>query len=246
MVGQIDFSALQTPDYSGNALKYYRAGQQQTGQEQGGTALGAGDYRGAAAAYGRAGMTDEAAGALKLGMTQDELKTKTDLAAAKQKSEVLVRIAQGLQDVPEGQRKAALQSAYPLLQAAQIDTAPFDQATEDQLSTPALQAFAGQVESHFQAINRGGGGYDIIDRRTGNVSRSVDPQVKGPNAPAGFRWGTDGNLEYIPNGPADPKFVKQKATAQRQAVVANPMPSKAKAPGQPAIIAPAAPWQRKW
>jgi hypothetical protein len=244
MVGQIDFSALQTPDYAGNALKYYRAGQQQTGQEQGGAALGSGDYRGAAAAYGRAGMTDEATGAVKLGMEQDELKTKTDLATAKQKSEVLLRIAQGLQDVPEGQRKAALQSAYPLLQAAQIDTAPFDHATEDQLSTPALQAFAGQVESHFQAINRGGGGYDIIDRRTGNVSRSVDPTPKERPAPAGYKW-DGGNLVIIPGGPADPKVVGQRATAQRRAIVANPMPSRAK-PGEPTIVAPAAPWQRKW
>lgn len=100
--------------------------------------------------------------------------TRANAMKAKQ-AQALVTIAQGLRNVPAGQRSAILQQSLPIFQQIGVDPTPFATLTEDQLSDDQLALFAGEMEKQFQIINRGNGGYDVMDMRQGKKVGGVEP-----------------------------------------------------------------------
>lgn len=167
----------------------------QRARRRAGSALAAGDRRAAMDELGGAGMIEgvralendqlaEDAAAGDAALQQQRIAA----SQAAERAKVLTRVAQGLKTVPAGQRKAALAQVYPLFQQMEVDTSAFDQLTEDQLTDQALDLFTGEVEKQLQIVNRGGGGYDVVDTSTGDVVRSVEPdprlQVVGQGAVA--------------------------------------------------------------
>jgi hypothetical protein len=161
----------------------------------------AGDYRGAAGAYAEQGLDEGAAaysraqeGADDQAYDRGRLQTQDARADSDHKVRVLVTVAQGLKHIPSGQRLAALRQAYPLFQAAQIDTSHFDQLTEDQLTDQGLDAFTGEVRKHVM-VNLGNGGVGDFDPATGDMKTLREPTER---APAGFEYDDQGNLSPIP------------------------------------------------
>jgi len=228
MPGEINFGALQTPDFFGNALKYQQAGREQAAKQGAANALAAGDYAGAARAYASAGLSDDARQVMADQNTIDRQKTADADKEKLERAKVLIQAAQGLKHVPVGQRKAALQGAYPLFQAAKIDPSVFDGLTEDQLSNQSLDAFSGQVKSHLQGVNLGNGGYGTFDEDTGEFKTIREPSRKPVIVSnGGAAVDAEGNVIY-----RNPK------------TFAPPRP-RAAAAGAAPVAAPA-PWQRKW
>lgn len=131
---------------------------------QAGRALANGDRAGAQQAFGRAGLTDDVRqiqGDQRQEENQqyrrDQDAQHIDRAEVEKRAEILKGVTGHLLEIPAGQRKAALQQAYPLFQAAKIDTGMFDPLTEDQLSDSSLQAFAGKVDEQIKLFNTSGG-----------------------------------------------------------------------------------------
>lgn len=113
----------------------------------------------------------------------------------KQKAEFLKQAATVLRQIPnEARAEAFTGKVAPALKAMGIPDDIIAQAGQH-LDDTSLQTFIGEVEKQFQVINRGGGGYDIINTRTADVVRSVKPTLK---APTGMQYGADGELEPIP------------------------------------------------
>lgn len=161
-----------------------------------GRALAAGDRQAAMSEFGNAGMTDEVRQIQQDQVDDDDRAAKQaaeaqeqDTAQAKERADLLIKVAGALKSVPAGQRKSALGQVYPIFQQAGIDTGVFDGLTEDQLSDQSLDLFTGEVEKQkLQIVNRGGGGYDVVDMASGGVVRSVEPdprlQIVGDGATA--------------------------------------------------------------
>lgn len=70
--------------------------------------------------------------------------------------------------------------------------------------------------------------YDPSQR---NVSTLYTDPVRGPTAPAGYRFGQGGELEPIPGGPADLQTIEGKTVARRNDLLKRPTPSRARAGG---------------
>lgn len=118
--------------------------------------------------------SDEEWGLKKQAYADDRQKSQLELAQARGKT--LTGVAQRLKSVAPGQRKAALDQAAPLFQASGIDPATFAELSEEQLSDQALDMFVGNVAKELQVVNRGNGGYDIVDLQNGGQPvRSVEP-----------------------------------------------------------------------
>lgn len=71
------------------------------------------------------------------------------------------------------------------------------------------------------------------DPTTRQLSELYSDPVRGPSAPAGYRFGAGGNLEPIPGGPADLVTIDEKTKARRNDLLRRPPPVRArpKAPG---------------
>lgn len=69
------------------------------------------------------------------------------------------------------------------------------QQAADHLDDNSLHALGPDLDKQLQIVNRGGGGYDVVDQRTGGLVRSVEPTQR---APVGYTYGPDGNLQIDP------------------------------------------------
>jgi hypothetical protein len=102
-----------------------------------------------------------------------------------------------------------------------------------------LSAIKGAQPPGKTALNTSQGPREY-DPATGGYRILEDFPDKPAPAPSGWRWNGD-KLEYIPNGPADPKYIGQTAGIRREAVVSRPTPSRAKAGGSAAAGVPPLP-----
>jgi hypothetical protein len=150
-----------------------------------GRQLASGDRVGAAKTFAGGGMIDQSRRmtadqqadddrAYERGNIEQDRETKMKA----QQAQALIKIAEGLRSVPAGQRAAALQQSLPIFQQIGIDPTPFAGLTEQQLTDDQLGLFAGEVQKHYQVINRGNGGYDVMDMRTGQKAGGVEPDMR--------------------------------------------------------------------
>jgi N-acetylmuramoyl-L-alanine amidase len=119
--------------------------------------IAAGDFGGAAQAYGQAGMADDARQAVvdqqvmgdRAVAAQDKAKAE-QAAEAQRKADGLLRVVDALGTAPEGQRMGKLQSLMPVIQQLGIDTSPFAHLDETHLSNQELASFRAVVGKAVQ------------------------------------------------------------------------------------------------
>lgn len=196
-----------------------------------GSALASGDRQGAMNALGGEGdlgavrqLKGDQAGEKQAAMAAARQGRQDLDADAKRRAEILKDVANGLKSVPTGERKKALQGVYPLFQQSGVDPAMFDPLTEDQLTDAQLDVFTGEVDK-LVTVNRGGGGYDVVNPRTGESVRSVEPTQR---APTGMEYGEDGSLRPVPG------YVQGRAAIAG----ATRAPARPRAGGKPAASGP--------
>lgn len=136
---------------------------------QAGRALASGDRQGAMDALGGEGQVDAVrtlqndADADRQQAYANQRQGRMDQqATASKESErkvgVLKDVANGLKQVPAGQRMQALQHAMPLFEHVGVDPSIFGQLTEDQLTDAALDMFSGEIDKQYQQMFQNEGG----------------------------------------------------------------------------------------
>lgn len=203
---------------------------QDRASRQAGNALAQGDYQGAQGAlYGR-GMLTEGMGVQRQQMAvqdrqagQQEAEQKARAAAAAQSLEVLGNVTLAALQVPPEQRAEWFRTqAVPQLQGLPGVTPEAMQELLDpshDWSDQALNAYRaliGQEAEKLQYFNTRDG---VVGVQGGRASMVYEAQPQEADAPNGFRWNADRTaLEFIPGGPADPKYAGTFAGVKRAPV----------------------------
>lgn len=202
-------------------------GQAQDGaRRKAGNALAQGDYQGAQGAlYGRgllsegAGVQDRQIAAQDRQTGQQTAMAEAEKKAAAERAQRGIAILTRMKSLPpemidseyQTMLRPYLAETLPPEMMARVDAAPKTPENVDLL----LTALGAEAEK-LQVIQRGNGGYDVVNMASGGVRRSVEPTPDAPNAPTGYRPTADGaGLQYIPGGPADPRVVGTRAAAGR-------------------------------
>jgi hypothetical protein len=202
--------------------------------------LAAGDRRGAAATFAQGGMIAPARQMQADQQAEEDRQYDRETATQDrqtkmkaQQAQALIKIAEGLRTVPVGSRAAALQQALPIFEQIGVDPAMFASLTEDQLSDDQLGLFAGEMEKQYQIINRGSGGYDVMDMRTGKKVGGVEPDPK---------------LQAVAGGATlyDPETRQPVYTAPKTFAPPRPRSGGSSGGGAPSPQAGGKPWERKW
>lgn len=169
-----------------------RAGQ---AMQMGDTKAATGELYGAGDLEGARGIEDQQGQQEDRQFRHDQQAAQTQATEAARKADTMKRLALALRDIPPEQRgQAFTQKVGPAL--LQLGLKPQDlEGVEGHLDDASLTAFAGAMDDHLQIINRGGGGYDVTNMRTGDLVRSVEPTQK---APPGYMFGPDGGLAVDP------------------------------------------------
>lgn len=208
---------------------------------QAGQAMTRGDRKAAAAAYYDAGMLPEGSGVeaydRNLAAAEEDrasarqtADTKRQNDLIKERASLLSQVAQGLKEVPVGQRKRQLDAISPIFQKVGLDTSMFGQLTEDDLSDASLDTFTGAVDREVEFIKGSDGSYTAASKRTGlpmyqyqaprqDEFKEVDPKkdlVRIPGsagsgaaggAPRNQRNNNPGNIEDGPFARSLPGYV---------------------------------------
>jgi hypothetical protein len=139
--------------------------------------IAAGDYRGAASEYAKVGMPDQTARLTGEAKQRDAVAADQEKQGRAEVAKLWLGMAQNLSKLPDPQTRyqAFLQS--PL---AKMTLRPKDlsQVTPDDFTDKGLSLVAQLVKRELQIVNRGDGGYDVVDTGTGEAVRSVEPQRK--------------------------------------------------------------------
>jgi hypothetical protein len=135
------------------------------------------------------------------------------------------------------------QMGYPDEVLTQLDAS---EMSDSQLRA-LVTAVGGEVRPMTANDRTAGGNILRPDPYTGEYAPVYTAPVAAPAAPAGYRMTADGNMEYIPGGPADPRVVGSRAAAGR----APPRPRSggvggSARPGSSGAAAPAGPARRPW
>jgi len=178
---------------------------------------------------------------------------KREQAERTEKLQFILRGAEGLLQAPPDQRREIYTTTLrPVLQQmgytddvlAQLDSSEMSDAQLRSLVT----AVGGEVGSVTANDRAAGGNILRPDPYSGEYTPVYTAPVAAPAAPAGYRMTADGNMEYIPGGPADPRVVGRRAAAGR----APPRPRSGNSgvggsarPGSSGQAAPA-PTRRPW
>ena len=231
-----------------NALQGVR---QAGARRQAGNALASGNTAGAMSALGAAGDL-QSQSTLQNDMTRD-----ADAARKREQEEIEARktfVLQGLDALervalsggsPEQVQEVWTTQLRPVMASMGMDEEALRQLDEADKSPASLQAFrsafGGTNPNPWDDDQRVGNVIARPNRATGQYEPVYTAPVAAPSAPAGYRMTADGNMEYIPGGPADPRVVGTRAAAGR----APPRPRSGGAggsarPGSSGAAAPAA------
>ena len=251
------------PQYNPNGMyEMFNAlqGVRQAGaRRQAGNALASGNTAGAMSALG-------AAGDLQSQRTlQNDMTREADAARKRDQEEMNARkafVLQGLDALervalsggsPEQVQEVWTTQLRPVMASMGVDEEALRQLDEADKSPASLQvfrsAFGGTNPDPWDDDQRVGNVIARPNRATGQYVPVYTAPVAAPAAPAGYRTTADGNMEYIPGGPADPRVVGSRAAAGR----APPRPRSGNSgvggsarPGSSGAAAPAGPARRPW
>jgi hypothetical protein len=144
--------------------------------------IAAGDFGGAAQAYGQAGMADDARQAVvdqqvmgnRAVAAQDKAKAE-QAAEAQRKADGLLHVVDALGATPQGQRLGKLHSLMPAIQSLGIDTTAFGQLDEAHLSDQELASFKALVGKAVSDYNLGNVRYSGATNKPIAGFMEVDP-----------------------------------------------------------------------
>lgn len=123
---------------------------QQRTRNTAGRRLAGGDREGAIQAFGEGGEVEAVRGLQRDQMAEDAGRAEQDAAMVKQRAELMTRVAQGLKQVPAGQRKQALDQVAPIFGKVGVDPSIFGQLTEEELSDQSLDMFTGNLAKEVE------------------------------------------------------------------------------------------------
>jgi hypothetical protein len=180
---------------------YDRTGQiyNDVARRRAGAALATGDRAGAARALGADGEVN-AVRTLQSDQAADEntayehaRKDRDDATAANEHSaKALLEALDHVRRVPLEQRERAMH--HPIWRGLGVTEQMLANMKPEDLTDEAIAQFRDRV---LQIVNRGGGGYDVVDKDTGDLVRGVEPTRQKP--PAGQRYNPEtGELEVDP------------------------------------------------
>lgn len=188
-------------------------------RRQAGNALSAGNEAAAMSALGAAG---DLAGQQAIGagmdrraaaeMQREQQEREARLDFLRQGAESLMRVPPDQRgEVYRGTLRPVLQQmGYPDEILSRLDTA---QMGDNELRS-LIVAAGGEIASPTAGDRQAGGRIVRPDPYTGQYTE-VYAAPERENAPAGYRVTADGNLEFIPGGPADPRVISGAAGARR-------------------------------
>ena len=185
-----------------------------------GNALAGGDAAAAMSALGGAG---DLAGQRQIGadMTRDadQMRERAE-AERREKLTFILQGAEGLLQAPPDQRREIYTTTLrPVLQQMGYTDDVLAQLDSSEMSDAQLRALVTAVGGEVRPVtanDRAAGGNILRpDPYTGEYVPVYTAPVAAPAAPAGYRMTADGNMEYIPGGPADPRVVGTRAAAGR-------------------------------
>lgn len=146
-----------------------------------GASLATQDYRGAAGALAQEGMLGDAMQLQGFAAKQEAGAAEAEKAEAADRLKWMLDATRGLQHVPADQRQQFFETRLvPVLSSMGLPgevVQQMMQAPKDDASLSAFSAALGEEERKLQVVNRGDGGYDVVDPRGGEVVRSVAPEV---------------------------------------------------------------------
>lgn len=209
MAGQIDFGILKTPNIFGGAMDTYRMAQEDTAARD--KDLRTEQYA------ARKDQREQALADADLRQTTQ----KTGYEAAAKKIEFAGRMASAMESRFPQPEQLEDRKAFALSvadEAAQYGITP-DQLAADDYSLENVRATIAKSLGAAEIFQQ------KLDRERLDISRT-------PRAPSGYQYGDDGEMTYIPNGPADPNVIGRSAGVRRDAVVSRPAPRRASGGGR--------------
>ena len=218
-------------------------GRQRAVMTEAGTALSSGNATGARNALYGAGMLDQ-------GMALDQSMRQQDTAMRERQAAAFIAGAQGLRRLPAEQRwQAYEQRVMPYLRQMGVGDDVMRQITPDVLDDGSLDSVimmaGGEVEQP-RYIQGERGSLDRLDPYTDTITSIRAPRAEVPTAPSGYRWNSQGALEAIPGGPADPRTAGALASSRR-APKSSGGGGRGSSSSSARPAAPSArPWERKW
>jgi hypothetical protein len=153
--------------------------------------------------------------------TQQRQLSEQEKAAAGERVGFLMRATKTLRGLPAEQRAQVLQSQIlpAMANLPGFDPELLSQIRQTDLSDQTLDVFSQSLGAEaakyelFEAPNGDRYAYDPQDPTQNRLIYDA-PDTPAP-APTGYRWGPDGNMQFIPGGPADPGVVGTRAAAGR-------------------------------
>lgn len=241
----VDWSLYRAPDPFGslaNGVGYGAKLQEMLAQKRAGQAYASGDYAGAAKTLAASGDVRGAAALQRLGQEQtqtDQARKEAAYGAVSKAIPYFDHVMQDAQNDPDG-GSARISEAFdhiaPWLQG-QTGATPQDMAAikSELTSNPkaALDFYHSQLPTQYKVVGRA-----LVRQQGDNVMPVYEGQK---DAPAGYQYGPDGKMTFVPGGPADPQTVKSLAQERRTVIVNNPIPTITDAPvplGAPDATAP--------
>jgi hypothetical protein len=201
---------------------------QDRAKRQAGNALAQGDYGAASGALLGRGMLDAGMGVQRYQRdeqdrmaTQQRQLSEQEKAAAGERVQFLMRATKTLRGVPAEQRATVLQAQIlPALQNMPgFDPEMLAQVAQSDLSDQTLDVFGqslGAAATEWKLFETESGDRYAYNPQDPTQQKLIydAPDMPDP-APQGYRWGPDGNMQFIPGGPADPRVVGTRAAAGR-------------------------------
>lgn len=166
--------------------------------------IAAGDYRGAAQAYGAEGMADEARTLMGDQQTMDRQAmqdqrqlTQDQIAAGDRAMNAMAEVVDGVQArFPEGQRAQAMPAAKKFLAQFGLDL-PLESLTEADLSNHGMATWLDKQRKDWELI-KGAGGEVGAYRVNGGVPEYKQLQAPTQRAPVGYTYDDGGHLVIDP------------------------------------------------
>lgn len=170
-------------------------------QQRAGNALAQGDVAGAANTLYRSGQLQQGAVVQDRQTALHDKEVKDRLAWMSSAADALAQVPD---DGTQQARKAAMQQhVLPTLQAMGLDPNTLQALSNADLSDQSLSMFKAQVSHQLQVVNRGNGGYDVVDLHNGQAVRSVPGRAEPKMI---------GDYLYLPDGQQPAAVMGQQAT----------------------------------